>query len=229
MDWHLGILQLPSNAYYRAPFSAFYTPLLMHCNCATMVGRPSCVMPHFSPFGCEANLLKPCVGNCSHNGRYLAATSENRCRSKLERAGFFWILSFPWKKAIRGQNLVLLLRSSIGGSPITDDGCVCDHFLIPPATWAATFCLQGFNLVCAVLLCDHITGGEYDSLRQTNMGSFNVHTNCGCHTHEGRVRLTGVCTSRVRGTETTVFHNAPLGDQTQGLQIKSLMLNTTKL
>ena len=52
-----------------------------------------------------------------------------------------------------------LLPSSIGGTPIKDDTCVCGWCFNSPAAWAATVCLWGFNLVCPVFFCDHIITG----------------------------------------------------------------------
>ena len=62
-----------------------------------------------------------------------------------------------------------------------------------PAAWAATFCLQGFNLMYAVCFVwpYHLMWGElfYDRF------IFNIRTNCGCMPYTRRgVRHKQVCT-----------------------------------
>ena len=44
----------------------------------------------------------------------------------------------------------------IEGTPIKDDTYIY-MFLHSPTAWAATVCLWGFNLVCTVSVCDHIS------------------------------------------------------------------------
>ena len=85
------------------------------------------------------------------------------------------------------QNSVLLLPSSIAGTPIKDDTCVtCDPLFTSLATWAATFHLQGFHPMCAVFLCDHTTSREAFSFTTDEYETFNVRTHLdACHTHEG--------------------------------------------
>ena len=63
------------------------------------------------------------------------------------------------------------------------------------ATWAATFCLQGFNVVYAVFFCDHTTGGEAYPSVTDGYGIFNIHTTLGTwRTHAGRSGTKQVCT-----------------------------------
>ena len=87
------------------------------------------------------------------------------------------------------------MRSSIGGAPIEDGTCLCDHLFNSPADWAATFHLRGFRLVCAVFLCDPTTDGEACSFMTDGYGIFNVRMHLGaCRTHEGGSWHKQVCT-----------------------------------
>ena len=91
------------------------------------------------------------------------------------------------------------LHSSIGGTPIKDDTCVCDRLFNSPTTWAATFHLRGFHLVYAVFLCDHNSGCDCETYSFTTDGCrvFNVHRNismwCMPYTRRG-FRHEQVCT-----------------------------------
>ena len=51
---------------------------------------------------------------------------------------------------------------------------VCGHFINPPATWAATFSLRGFNLVYAVFMC--VPPVVWPTLTTDGYGIFNMYT-----------------------------------------------------
>ena len=90
---------------------------------------------------------------------------------RQEAAG--WLHVAAWRvcgTCITFHLLLLPLRPSIGGVHYTLKMTLAyaTEVFYSPATWAAAFCLRGFNIVYAVFLCDHTIGCEayffYDRL-----------------------------------------------------------------